>query len=176
MAETFVQNESIETVIQRYKATVYSVALSYVNNREDADDIFQEVFLIYFRTKPEFNDEEHRKAWLIRTTMNCSKRVVDSTYRKRTVPLDEMEKSNFFYFYYCYLKALHEGCGRSEAFFKAQQSYGHALIADSVNGLRGEGNYQFGLYNLLAYHNFGVLEPNVIAVTEYECKGNICIQ
>lgn len=95
---------------------------------------------------------------------------------KWNVPLDEMEKSNFFYFYYCYLKALHEGCGRSEAFFKAQQSYGHALIADSVNGLRGEGNYQFGLYNLLAYHNFGVLEPNVIAVTEYECKGNICIQ
>ena len=95
MAETFVQNESIETVIQRYKGTVYSVALSYVKNREDADDIFQEVFLIYFRTKPEFNDEEHRKAWLIRTTMNCSKRVVDSTYRKRTVALDEMEEESF---------------------------------------------------------------------------------
>ena len=95
MAETFVQNESIETVIQRYKATVYSVALSYVNNREDADDIFQEVFLIYFRTNPQFNDEEHRKAWLIRTTINCSKRVVDSTYRKRTVPMDEMEEESF---------------------------------------------------------------------------------
>ena len=95
MAETFVQNESIETVIQRYKATVYSVALSYVNNREDADDIFQEVFLIYFRTNPQFNEEEHRKAWLIRTTINCSKRVVDSSYRKRTVPLDEMEEESF---------------------------------------------------------------------------------
>ena len=95
MAETFVQNESIETVIQRYKGTVYSVALSYVKNREDADDIFQEVFLIYFRTNPQFNEEEHRKAWLIRTTINCSKRVVDSTYRKRTVPLDEMEEESF---------------------------------------------------------------------------------
>ena len=95
MAETFVQNESIETVIQRYKGTVYSVALSYVSSRDDADDIFQEVFLIYFRTNPQFNDEEHRKAWLIRTTINCSKRVVDSTYRKRTVPLDEMEEESF---------------------------------------------------------------------------------
>ena len=95
MADTFVQNESIETVIQRYKGTVYSVALSYVNSRDDADDIFQEVFLIYFRTNPQFNDEEHRKAWLIRTTINCSKRVVDSTYRKRTVPLDEMEEESF---------------------------------------------------------------------------------
>ena len=95
MAEAFVQNESIETVIQRYKGNVYSVALSYVNSRDDADDIFQEVFLIYFRTNPQFNDEEHRKAWLIRTTINCSKRVVDSTYRKRTVPLDEMEEESF---------------------------------------------------------------------------------
>ncbi len=95
MAETFVQNESIETVIQRYKGTVYSVALSYVNSRDDADDIFQEVFLIYFRTNPQFNDEEHRKAWLIRTAINCSKRVVDSTYRKRTVPMDEMEEESF---------------------------------------------------------------------------------
>ena len=95
MSNTFVQNESIETVIQRYKGTVYSVALSYTNNRADADDIFQEVFLIYFKVKPQFNDEEHRKAWLIRTTINCSLRVVESTYRKRTVPMDEMEEGSF---------------------------------------------------------------------------------
>lgn len=95
MSDTFVQNESIETVIQRYKGTVYSVALSYTNNRADADDIFQEVFLIYFKVKPQFNDEEHRKAWLIRTTINCSLRVVESTYRKRTVPMDEMEEGSF---------------------------------------------------------------------------------
>ena len=95
MADTFVQDESIETIIQRYKGTVYSVALSYTKNRDDADDIFQEVFLIYFKVNPEFHDEEHRKAWLIRTTINCSKRVVDSTYRKRTVPMEEMEEGSF---------------------------------------------------------------------------------
>ena len=95
MSDTFVQYESIETIIHSYKSTVYGVALSYTNNRSDADDIFQEVFLIYFKVKPQFNDEEHRKAWLIRTTINCSLRVVDSTYRKRTVPMDEMEEGSF---------------------------------------------------------------------------------
>ena len=95
MKDTFVQDESIETIIQRYKSTIYGVALSYTNNRSDADDIFQEVFLIYFRVKPQFNDEEHRKAWLIRTTINCSLRVGDSTYRKRTVPMDEMDEGTF---------------------------------------------------------------------------------
>lgn len=75
--------------------------------------------------------------------------------------VEEMEKSNFYYFYYHYLNALHEGSSRSEAFAAAQKAYAQALVADSVNGIRaGEGNYQFNLCNLLAYHNFGVLEPN----------------
>ncbi len=94
-SDAFVPNESTESVIQRYKGTVYSVALAHTKSQEDADDIFQEVFLIYFRTQPEFNDEEHRKAWLIRTAINCSKRIVTSTYRKRTVPMDEMEEGSF---------------------------------------------------------------------------------
>lgn len=95
MSDAFVQDESIESVIQRYKGTVYSIALNYTNNRADADDIFQEVFLAYYKGKPEFNDEEHRKAWLIRTTINCSLRVVDSTYHRRVVPMDEMEEGSF---------------------------------------------------------------------------------
>jgi len=75
--------------------------------------------------------------------------------------LDQMAKSNFYYFYYHYLKALHEGTTRSQAFFRAQQAYAQSLMADSRNGIRsGEGNYQFNLCNLLAYHNFGVLEPS----------------
>lgn len=97
MSDTFVQDESIESLIQKYKGTVYGVALSYTSNRADADDIFQEVFLIYYKSHPPFNDEEHRKAWLIRTTINCSLRVVQSTYHKRVVPMDqnEMDEGSF---------------------------------------------------------------------------------
>jgi len=85
----------------------------------------------------------------------------------------EMEKSNFYYFYYHYLKALHEGETRSEAFSVAQKAYAEALIEDSRNGIRpGEGNYQFNLCNLLAYHNFGVLEPNK-ASAAFEAEGYI---
>ena len=74
--------------------------------------------------------------------------------------LETMTESNFYWFYLNYLKALSEGASRSDAFFEAQKAYGNALIVDSQNGIRGEGNYQFNLYNLLGYHNFGVLEPN----------------
>ncbi len=74
--------------------------------------------------------------------------------------LEKMQQSNFYYFYYSYLKALSEGASRSSAFFAAQQAYAAALLADSALPLRGEGNYQFNLCNLLAYHNFGVIEPS----------------
>lgn len=86
--------------------------------------------------------------------------------------LSDMAKSNFYYFYYQYLKALHEGQSRSAAFYAAQRAYGEALIKDSANSVRGEGNYQFNLYNLLGYHNFGVIEPSAAWPT-FEAAGYI---
>ena len=63
---------------------------------------------------------------------------------------------------------------RSQAFCAAQQAYAAALVADSVNGIRsGEGNYQFNLCNLLAYHNFGVLEPLASAMVMSDATGYI---
>ena len=86
---------------------------------------------------------------------------------------EKMQQSNFFYFYYTYLKALHEGRTRSRAFFEAQRAYCLALLEDSALPIRGEGNYQFNLYNLLAYHNFGVLEPNAAGLALYDGSGSI---
>ena len=79
------------------------------------------------------------------------------------VSLEDMTKSNFYYFYYAYLKALNEGKSRSDAFFEAQKAYGTALYADTKEPLRGEGNVQFNMNNLLTYHNFGLIEENAVA-------------
>ena len=88
--------------------------------------------------------------------------------------VSKMKQSNFYYFYYSYLKALNEGLSRSAAFCAAQQAYAAALVADSANGIRsGEGNYQFNLCNLLAYHNFGVIEPIATAVYMADAEGYI---
>ncbi|MCL2638807.1 MAG: sigma-70 family RNA polymerase sigma factor [Oscillospiraceae bacterium] len=80
-------HNEINEIISTYKKTVYSVALSNTRSKHDADDVFQEVFLVYFRKNPVFKDEEHRKAWLIRTTLNHCKKITLSTWRKKTVSL-----------------------------------------------------------------------------------------
>lgn len=56
-----------------YADMVYRIAYRYVKNSTDADDVFSEVFLAYFKKERTFESEEHRKAWLIRVTINCAK-------------------------------------------------------------------------------------------------------
>lgn len=82
-------NESIEEMIRKYSNMVYRLALSQTKNKADADDVFQEVFMrLAAHTKP-FVNEEHRKAWLIRVTINCSRKLFRSAWFRRTVPLSD---------------------------------------------------------------------------------------
>lgn len=83
----------IEEIIDRYQNTVYGLALARTGSRADADDVFQEVFLAYYQSGKSFRDEEHRKAWLLRTTINQARRVTSSSWRQRTVPLPEQENA-----------------------------------------------------------------------------------
>ena len=62
-----------ETVVRTYADMVYKIAYRYVANPTDADDVFSETFLTYFKKERVFHDEEHRKAWMIRVTINCAK-------------------------------------------------------------------------------------------------------
>ena len=78
-----------EAVIRRYADTVYRLAWAYVRNQADAEDIFQEVFLRYFRSAPQFTNEEHRKAWLLRVTINRAKSHLQKN-RFRPTPAEEV--------------------------------------------------------------------------------------
>ena len=83
------RQEPVEAVISRYKDSVYRLAYSITGNRHDADDVFQEVFLRYITKAPAFSDENHRKAWLLKVTSNCSKKLLTSFWHRRTEPLPE---------------------------------------------------------------------------------------
>lgn len=81
----------LEKVMDRYQTMVYGLALARTGSAADAEDVFQEVFLAYFRTGKTFREEEHRKAWLLRTAVNMSRRVTNATYRKKVVSLEAGE-------------------------------------------------------------------------------------
>ena len=80
---------SVEDLFDRYHTMVYRLAFVRIKSTSDADDILQEVFIRYLRFSPVFRDEEHCKAWLLRTTLNCTNSFLGSAWMRRTAPLDE---------------------------------------------------------------------------------------
>ncbi|MBR7008281.1 MAG: sigma-70 family RNA polymerase sigma factor [Ruminococcus sp.] len=62
-----------EMIVRTYSDMIYGVALRYTRNKADAEDVYAEVFYRYFRRQRSFDSEEHRKAWLLRVTVNSAK-------------------------------------------------------------------------------------------------------
>ena len=74
----------------QYGPAVYRLAYAMTRSRSDADDVFQEVFLRLHRSAPNFVNEEHRRAWLLRVTVNCAKSLLASPWRRRALPLEDV--------------------------------------------------------------------------------------
>ena len=81
-------DDCVDEVIDKYSNMVYRLALAQMKNKQDADDVFQEVFLRYISKPRRFESEEHRKAWLIKVTINRSRSFWTAWFRK-TEPLDD---------------------------------------------------------------------------------------
>lgn len=79
----------IKEIIDNYSDMVYKVALTRCGTVENAEDVFQNVFMKLSEKMPKFKTEEHKKAWLIRVTINFSKNMNTSAWNKRVVTLDE---------------------------------------------------------------------------------------
>lgn len=78
----------MEDAIRRHGTAVYRLAYAYMRNPHDADDVFQDVFLRYVEKAPAFRDDDHRRAWLLRATINRCRSLYRSAWWKRIVPLE----------------------------------------------------------------------------------------
>lgn len=83
------KNQFLEETIEKYSNMVYRLAMARTRNVETSEDVYQEVFLRLARKMPEFESEEHKKAWLIRVTINCTKTILNSSFLKHRAELDE---------------------------------------------------------------------------------------
>lgn len=83
------KNEYIEEIIEKYADMVYRLAISRTRNEENAKEVFQEVFYRLSKKLPDFESEEHEKAWLIRVTINCSKTLLNSKWNNLSQELPE---------------------------------------------------------------------------------------
>ena len=70
--------------------SVWRLALAQTGSKEDAEDVYQDVFLRLAQSATEFSSQEHLKAWLLRVAVNRCHDVARLRSRRPAVPLDSM--------------------------------------------------------------------------------------
>ncbi|QWT52921.1 RNA polymerase sigma factor [Eubacterium sp. MSJ-33] len=85
----------IAQLVEMYASMIYRIAYTRMQNVTDAEDITQEVLLKYLKAGKTFRDEEHRKMWLIRVTVNTIKSSLTSAWRRHTVALDDVTEPSY---------------------------------------------------------------------------------
>ena len=89
------RDELIQTV-EDYRASVFRIAYGYTGNFEDSEDISQDVFLKLYKSGKTFKDDEHRKAWLIRVTINTAKSLLRKSWRTKRDAFDMLENTPYY--------------------------------------------------------------------------------
>ena len=82
--------EEIKELVEKYSSLIFRIAYCILCNLADAEDAVQETFLKYLTKAPVFNDEEHKKAWLIKVSANISKNMLMFRLKRETVNIDDI--------------------------------------------------------------------------------------
>ena len=73
-----------------YEHSVYVMALSYMKNEADAEDVAQEAFVRAFRKLSSFRAESKFSTWLISITINQARTRLRRQAPVRMIPLDQL--------------------------------------------------------------------------------------
>lgn len=76
-----------------YSSMIFKIAMTYMGNKSDAEDVMQEVFIKLIYNSPEFSNSEHEKRWIICVTSNICRNILKSFRRKNTQSLEEIGNS-----------------------------------------------------------------------------------
>ena len=82
-----------QQAVEAYMPSLYRLAYSYCLNRADAEDVVQEVFLSCLQHPPRCDSPEQLRAWLMAATANKCKNLLNSGWRRRTLPLEDVHAS-----------------------------------------------------------------------------------
>ena len=104
MSEKSLRTDDFDDVINKYSNMVYRIAFANCKIKADAEDVFQEVFLLYYKKRITFKNEQHRRNWLINVTLKYCKKIYSSSWYNKTdlsddVPLLEIFNENEYIVY-----------------------------------------------------------------------------
>lgn len=58
-------------LIEKHKSVIYTVCLMFSKNRDEIDDMFQEILIKLWNGYEKFRGESDAKTWIYRVSLNC---------------------------------------------------------------------------------------------------------
>ncbi|MFO7891480.1 MAG: sigma-70 family RNA polymerase sigma factor [bacterium] len=82
---------AFEKLVKKYDRQILSLAYQISGNTQDAEDIYQEVFMRAFKSITSFNQKSSFFTWLYRIAVNCSLTYCNRRKSKAHMPLEDEE-------------------------------------------------------------------------------------
>lgn len=76
-----------EKIVIKYQTMVFRTAIGFVHQKEDAEDLAQEVFLNAYKSWNNFRGDSEISTWLYRITINLSLNFIEKSKRKNFLQL-----------------------------------------------------------------------------------------
>lgn len=83
----------IREAVIKYSDMLYKICIVILCNEQDVQDAIQDTFCRYLEKAPDFHDEEHEKAWLIRVATNICRDMLRFRLRHPKISIDQLEDS-----------------------------------------------------------------------------------
>lgn len=80
-----------QELFRRYQSVVWRVCYSYMRNRQDADDLTQDVFFKVYRSLQQFEGRSSFKTWIYRVAINSCQNEIRRRSRRPQEAETEME-------------------------------------------------------------------------------------
>jgi RNA polymerase sigma-70 factor (ECF subfamily) len=91
-----VVKSDFENVYNQFKQLVYNVALNYLQNIEDAEEVTQDVFVKVFQSYEKFQNNSTLKTWIYRITINqCLDFIKKKNSKKRFFVFGNKSQNEF---------------------------------------------------------------------------------
>ena len=82
-------NRNADMLMRRFGDSILSFAYTYMQNRQDAEEILQDTMIAYLLNAPVFANDAHARAWLLTTARNLSMNRLRYNRYRRHADLDE---------------------------------------------------------------------------------------
>jgi len=84
-------NDAVEQLVDRYEGRIFRLAQNITSNREDAEEVVQNVFLKAFRNLATFRGDSRFYTWLVRIAINESLMKVRGR-RSQNISIDDVSE------------------------------------------------------------------------------------